>query len=48
MRLEVREAVVLKDRPKRITQYQGGMAFGKGGTGHASGLVRHWGKRLRA
>jgi hypothetical protein len=24
------------------------MAFGKGGTGHASGLVRHWGKRLRA
>jgi hypothetical protein len=47
MRREVREAVVLKDRPARIPQYPGGMGpLGK--AARARRDCRHWGKRLRA
>ena len=39
--VEVREAIVLKDRPKRLAEGQIGIAFGKGGTGNTGGLVGH-------
>ena len=45
--VEVREAVVLKDRSKRIAQGQIGIALGKGSLRDAGRLVGHGDQWLR-